>query len=188
MHRTVKLLFKAAMFCWLAIWAFTTPALADTPNVVEFYNTNLDHYFLTADPSEAAAIDNGSAGPGWSRTGNTFKSGGSTPVCRFYGSMSPGPNSHFYTADAGECAHLRQLQASTPATEKRWNFEGMDFATTPTTNGMCASGTMPIYRAYNNGFTLGMDSNHRITGSQMMMQQMMSRGWMNEGVVMCAPQ
>jgi len=27
---------------------FTT-ALADTPNVVEFYNTNLDHYFLTCE-------------------------------------------------------------------------------------------------------------------------------------------
>jgi len=63
--------------------------------VVEFYNTNLDHYFITADPNEAAAIDSGSAGPGWSRTGETFRSGGNASVCRFYGSQSPGPNSHF---------------------------------------------------------------------------------------------
>jgi len=39
-----------------------------TDVVVEFYNTNLDHYFITADPNEAAQIDGGSAGPGWSRT------------------------------------------------------------------------------------------------------------------------
>ena len=32
--------------------------------------------------------------------------------------LSPGPNSHFYTADAAECAYLKQLQASTPATQQ----------------------------------------------------------------------
>ena len=51
-----------------------------TDVVVEFYNTNLDHYFITADTNEAAQIDGGSAGPGWSRTGNSFRSGGSTSV------------------------------------------------------------------------------------------------------------
>ncbi len=63
--------------------------------VVEFYNTNLDNYFITADAGEAAQVDNGMAGPGWSRTGNTFKSGGTTSVCRFYGSYSPGPTRIF---------------------------------------------------------------------------------------------
>ncbi|MBK9607470.1 MAG: hypothetical protein IPO58_13990 [Betaproteobacteria bacterium] len=48
--------------------------------VVEFYNTGLNHYFVTADPNEAAAIDNGAAGPGWGRTGLTFKSGGPNRV------------------------------------------------------------------------------------------------------------
>ncbi|MBK8738082.1 MAG: hypothetical protein IPM02_00345 [Betaproteobacteria bacterium] len=166
----------------------TTPPLPETHAVVEFHNTDLDHYFLTADAAEATAIDNGSAGPGWSRTGNTFKAGGGTTVCRFYGSVSPGPNSHFFTADSAECAQLQQLQAATPATQKRWNFEGMDFATTAATNGVCPGGTLPLYRAYNNGFALGIDSNHRITGSQIAMQAMVSRGWANEGVVMCAPQ
>lgn len=36
----------------------------DSNLVVEFYNTNLGTYFITADASEAAAVDNGSAGPG----------------------------------------------------------------------------------------------------------------------------
>lgn len=163
-----------------------------TDVVVEFYNTDLDHYFITADANEAAAIDNGSAGPGWSRTGNSFRSGGNTSVCRFYGSLSPGPNSHFYTVDAAECAGLKQLQASTPDTEKRWNFESLDFVSTPPVtggiNGVCPSGTAPVYRAYNNGFAKGIDSNHRITSSLTAIQQVVDRGWINEGVVMCAPQ
>jgi alpha-tubulin suppressor-like RCC1 family protein len=155
--------------------------------VVEFYNTNLDNYFITADAGEAAAIDGGSAGPGWIRTGGSFKSGGSTSVCRFYGSQVPGPNSHFYTVDPGECASLKQLQAATPATVKRWNFESLDFISTPSAGGQCPAGTEPVYRAYNNGFARGVDSNHRISTDQAAIAQVVARGWVNEGVVMCAP-
>ena len=165
----------------------SSPSASVTATVVEFYNTNLDNYFITANAGEATAIDNGSAGPGWSRTGNTFKSGGSISVCRFYGSQSPGPNSHFYTADSGECAYLKQLQASTPATQKRWNYESLDFLTTVPTNAACPTGTTPVYRAYNNGSTRVVDSNHRITTSLTAIQQVVARGWNNEGVVMCAP-
>lgn len=161
-----------------------------TPNsttVAEFYNSSLDHYFITANATEAAAIDGGSAGAGWTRTGLSFKSGGGTPACRFYGSVSPGPNSHFYTVDAAECAALKQLQASTPGTQKRWNYESLDFLASAATNGACPSGTVAVYRAYNNGSTRGVDSNHRITSSQTAIQQVVARGWSNEGVVMCAP-
>ena len=163
--------------------------------VVEFYNTNLDHYFITADANEAVAIDNGSAGPGWSRTGNTFKPGGSTSVCRFYGSQSPGPNSHFYTVDPGECQGLKdqQIPAGDPRelTDKSWNFESLDFVSTAPTNGgingTCPTGTQPVYRAYNNGFARGVDSNHRITSSLTAIQEVVTRDWSDEGVVMCAP-
>ena len=95
----------------MALMAFVTssgvsmrPAFA--ADVVEFYNAPLDNYFITADPAEAKAIDNGAAGPGWKRTGDTFGAGGNTAVCRFYGSQTPGPNSHFYTVSAAECAAL----------------------------------------------------------------------------------
>ncbi|WP_239292764.1 hypothetical protein [Candidatus Nitrotoga sp. 1052] len=161
-------------------------ALVSMP-VVEFYNTNLDHYFITADASEATGIDGGSAGPGWIRTGNSFKSGGSTPVCRFYGSQVPGPNSHFYTLAGPECDGLKQIQAITPATQKRWNFESLDFISSPPTNGACPTGTVPVYRAYNNGFARGVDSNHRISSAAAAIQDVVMRGWINEGVVMCAP-
>lgn len=173
---------------WNFMKNFSTAAsTAVASTVVEFYNTNLDNYFITADANEAAAIDGGSAGPGWIRTGNSFKSGGSTPVCRFYGSQSPGPNSHFYTVDVDECTYLKQLQESTPGTQKRWNYESLDFISTPPSNGTCLGGTVPVYRAYNNGFTRSVDSNHRITSSQAAIQEVESRGWSNEGVVMCAP-
>jgi len=155
--------------------------------VVEFYNANLDHYFITADSNEVAALDSGNAGPGWARTGYSFKSGGSTSVCRFYGSQSPGPNSHFYTGDSGECNYLKQLQASTPGTEKRWNFESLVFVSTSPANGVCPTGTTPVYRAYNNGPARGIDSNHRITSSLAAIQEVVSRGWSDEGIVMCAP-
>jgi Regulator of chromosome condensation (RCC1) repeat len=166
---------------------FPAPVLTAGGLVIEFYNNILDHYFITANPSEAAAIDNGGAGPGWSRTGNSFKSGGDTAVCRFYGSQSPGPNSHFYTADAAECTYLKQLQASTPATQKRWNYESLDFLTTVPVNGTCPSGATAVYRAYNNGFAQNIDSNHRITSIPAAIQEVVTRGWTNEGVVMCAP-
>ena len=156
--------------------------------VVEFYNATVDRYFMTSDINEGTAIDNGAAGPGWKRTGNSFKSGGNTAVCRFYGSLSPGPNSHFYTVDPIECASLKQIQATTPASQQRWNFESLDFRSTPTTvNGNCPSNTTPVYRAYNNGFTRRIDSNHRITSNPDAIKEVVARGWKNEGIVMCAP-
>ena len=158
------------------------------PAVIEFYNAPLDNFFITADPVEAAAIDRGSAGPGWSLTGNVFLSGGPIAVCRFYGSLSPGPNSHFYTASASECAFLKALQASTPASVPRWNFESNDFLTTGPVNGGCPGQTVPVFRAYNDGFARRIDSNHRITNNAASIQEVVSRGWINEGIVMCAPQ
>lgn len=155
--------------------------------VVEYYNPDLDHYFVAADPGEQIFVDSGAVGR-WQRTGITYRSGGNVPVCRFYGSVTPGPNSHFYTASADECAQLKQLQASTPVTQKRWNFESLDFLTTVPINRSCPTSTSPVYRAYNNGFSRGIDSNHRITSSQVAIQEVVARGWVNEGVVMCAPQ
>ena len=167
--------------------AWSWPALAAGSLVVEYYNAGLDHFFITSDPAEQAAVDSGAAGP-FKRTGNTFAAGGPNSVCRFYGSQSPGPNSHFYTADVPECADLKRLQTTTPASQKRWNFESNDFLTTSAVNGACSAGLVPVYRAYNNGFSKGIDSNHRITSDfAAYQQQTVSGEWKAEGVVMCAP-
>ena len=165
-------------------------AAADRPLsgvVVEFYHAGLDHYFITADPDEAAAIDGGGAGSGWARTGNSFKSGGAAAVCRFYGSpYAPGPNSHFYTVSVAECEEVKRIAAASGG-GARWNFESFDFLSGPPLNQGCAAGTVPVYRAYNDGFRQGRDSNHRITSNPPAIQQVVARGWIAEGIVMCAP-
>ena len=168
-------------------------SIVTPPNtVVEFYHPILDNYFITADPVEQAAVDAGAAGAEWARTGNTFKAGGPNLVCRFYGNARAnpatgtiyGPNSHFYTVDTAECAGLKAAQNPVA---KSWFFESNDFATSPSVNQTCAAGRVPVYRAYNDGFARGVDSNHRITSSLASINQVVSRGWKNEGVVMCAP-
>lgn len=190
----------------LAVPAFT-PASLPPPKadgtVVEYVNT-LDfpgapggHYFYTADPAEQAGIDAGGAGR-FVRTGRSFASGGFVPVCRFYGSMSPGPNSHFFTASEIECIGLKAMQLTpTPATVQQWNYEGPGFYSVvpvPDAQGQmqCMAGTEPVYRAYNNAYpTSGgknsWDSNHRYSTQSADIDEMVAKGWRSEGVVLCAP-
>ena len=158
----------------------TVPAVTTT----EFYNTTLKHYFVTADPNEATAIDNGSAGAGWSRTGYSYNvfanqaaAAGSNPVCRFYGTPGVGPNSHFYTVDAGECAGVKK--------DPGWFYEGIAYYIQPPQSDACPSGTQPIYRVYNNRAAFN-DSNHRFITAPWVYEQMNAQGWIQEGVAMCS--
>ena len=131
-----------------------------------------------------ANIEMGGAGPGWQRTGNNFRAWlpevgvalGAVPVCRFYGTPGRGPNSHFYTADAAECAAVKR--------DAGWTYEGIAFYATPPQNGQCASG-IAVYRAYNNGFVRN-DSNHRYSTQLPLLTAMQPQGWTVEGVVFCA--
>jgi hypothetical protein len=180
------------------------PALV-AGTVVEFFNSILNHYFMTINPAEAAAIDNGSAGPGWSRTGVTFTAWpnqqgapvNARPVCRFYGSITPGPNSHFYTVEAAECESLKQLQATTPAGQPRWNYEGTAFyvgtvvrpapSSAALTCPQIPVSTTPlrVNRFYNKRAQFN-DSNHRYTINAAGSNQMLQLNWAAEGLVMCA--
>jgi hypothetical protein len=144
--------------------------------------------------AEAAAIRANPA-TGEQDTGQTFKAWASTAypdgakqVCRFYGSITPGPNSHFFTSDVNECRSLQRQELDTPATIKRWNYEEIAFAIKVPASGACpADAPVNVYRVYNNGFALGKDSNHRLTTSVAIYNQMIALGWLPEGVVMCAP-
>jgi plastocyanin len=159
--------------------------------VVEFHDAANDRYFITADPVEQAYVDSGAAGP-WQRTGGAFKAGGPALVCRFAGNpaynpatfLSWGPDSHFYTADAYECAAVK---ATFDPMTLGWKFEGTDFSTTAAGDDGCPASEVPVYRAYNNGFARRVDSNHRITADRAAYESMVARGWIGEGVVMCAP-
>ncbi len=166
-------------------------ALAAT--VVEYVNTADfptapgGHYFYSADAGEQALVDSGAAGR-FERTGLVFYTGGDTAVCRFYGSVSPGPNSHFFTANADECAGLRSLQVvPTPADRQQWNYEGLGFnVVAQAANGSCPAGAIQVHRAYNNGFSRGVDSNHRYSTSRDALDALVSgAGWVHEGVVFC---
>lgn len=147
--------------------------------VTEYYNTALKHYFLSSSAAENASIDSGGAGPGWVKTGESFQTihpfgcYGTNPVFRFYG---PGPNSHFYTLDPTECGGLRTQKSG-------WDPEGVAFGANLPENGVCRIGT-PVYRLYNNRWMFN-DSNHRYTIKTDIYQQMISQGWIGEGVALC---
>jgi trimeric autotransporter adhesin len=162
---------------------------------VEFYNATMKHYFITAEPAEQAIVDGGGAGPGWTRTGDSFKvyaadgaPSGSSQVCRFFGSVTPGPNSHFYTAAQAECDFVKALDIATPAGQPKWHYEGLVFASYAPVNGQCpAEAPVAVYRAYNNR-AAQLDSNHRITTRQSEIPLLVAQGWVSEGIVMCGLQ
>jgi heat shock protein HslJ len=180
----------------LALLGSPLAAFAAEPETeaVEFYNKQLNHYFVTATASEAKNIDDGGAGPGWVRTGRSFQAwlnAASAPpdaagVCRFY---STAANSHFYTASAQECQLLKDQEAAerrSTGTVRGWSYEGIAFQIQPPVNGQCPAGTMPFSRVYNNGFTSGEGSNHRFVDDSTLRDLMVDRSWVAEGVVLCA--
>jgi serine protease len=175
------------------VGAKSTAAAAQL-TAVEYYFAPEDRYFLSTDAGEQAAIDAGQAGA-FVRTGLQFKAfstegvapANTTTVCRFYGRPdAPGPNSHFFTADGGECTGLVDGQALNASSVARWNFEGQAFQIYRASNGTCAAGQKPVYRAYNNGFAKGKASNHRFVADEAVYQGMAAKGWALEGIAMCS--
>ncbi len=153
---------------------------------VEFYRADVNHYFVTDDPGEIASITSGRFGPPWVPTGQAFKGWpqmpadtftGIAPVCRFYGTPGIGPNSHFYTAGADECAGVKR--------DRGWLYEGTAYYILPVTNQHCPDGYLAVNRAYNNGFVRN-DSNHRMSTSDSTMREMQRLGWTYEGISMCS--
>ncbi len=153
-----------------------------TPVAIEYFNAALGHYFLTAFPVEGAALDAGAFGGAWRRTGfgfGVFTAGepATVGVCRFFGVPGRGPNSHFYTGDAAECAGLEA--------NPLWRFEANAFAARMPQAGACPATTRPVYRLYNNPATVA-DVNHRFTTDGATYAAMQAAGWIGEGVAMCA--
>jgi hypothetical protein len=165
-----------------------------TSSVVEFYHDQLKHYFYTSDSAEIKSILNGDSGQGWTKTGHSFKAWlpkvnpVAKPVCRFYGDPIVGPNSHFFSVNSDECEKLDLQSQVSSANVKKWNFEGLGFTVEEanTETKTCNQGRKPVYRAYNNGFLRGIDSNHRFFTDAMLIATMVSNQWTLEGVVFCA--
>jgi len=159
----------------------SAPPVADA-DVIEFVYPPANHYFLTASPEEAAILD---ASGVWVRTGFHFHAWsvgnvatGTLPACRFTGTPDIGPNSHFFTADANECAIVQ--------TNPYWYYEGTAFRTMVPSAGVCAAGMTPVIRF----FTAGSDVvsvRHRYVVDPNEAARMRSAGWTEEGPVFCAP-
>lgn len=151
------------------------PAVGEA-TVTEFYHSQFNHYFITADAGEAAWLAAGNLPP-WAPTGQTFKVWNGTGsnilnVCRFFTTKFAPKSSHFYSHDRMECPGLSgggvwQLESSTA------------FYMMQTSDGTCPSGTMSLYRLYNNGMSGA--PNHRYTTSSTIRTQMISAGWIPEG-------
>jgi hypothetical protein len=96
---------------------------------------------------------------------------GSQPVCRFYaGGLI---NSHFFSANFFECQFVLSYWAGTWRLETSAAF----YIQTPDGNGNCPSGTLPVYRFFNNRH----DANHRYTVDLSVRRAMLNRAWVPEG-------
>lgn len=156
-------------------WTTVSDPVAQTTTAVEYFNAGFGHYFMTADPEEIAALDAGAYDGAFQRTGETWKvwtSGDGLDVCRFF--TTPGmfgsKSSHFFTANAAECAALQ----ANPA----WIFEKIAGKVAKPTNGICPAGTQMLYRLYNDGQTGA--PNHRYTTSTAIRLQMIAQGFVPE--------
>ncbi len=165
--------------------------MATEVQVLEFRSGESD-FFLTVDPNEIAALDEGRI-PGWTRTGEAFLAYAAesaiepnmAPVCRFFGRAEAGQHSHFFSAYADECAAVAAWLPN------EWLLESSNVfivALPDAGDGFCAAGTVPVYRLYNNNRG-GVE--HRYTTSRAIQSQMIAAGWLAEGfgpaaVAMCA--
>ncbi len=163
--------------------------------LTEFYNYLLNQYFYAVPCfNDEAIITSGAAGPGWYKTGWEFGvwSWSSAGVfCRFYGSVWPGPNSHFFTSDPQECNAL-QLLPKGPPSQPRWNLETASaFAAIDLdaagTGCKFSAGKKLVRRFFNNGPANGRDSNHRFVADDEvnLRNEMLRKGWVDEGVRFC---
>ena len=158
-----------------------------TRRAVEYFHTANDRYFFTDEPAEIAALDSGAPSAGWARTGESFQvvsqygqalpiEGVVQKVYRFWSPDVSGKPSHFFTVGQQECAALRD------GVKRNWTFEGSTFWASVANGDACSAGT-PLFRVYNNG--LGGAPSHRYTTRIAVVDEMVGKGWVKEGVAMC---
>ncbi|MEO8751476.1 MAG: choice-of-anchor D domain-containing protein, partial [Casimicrobiaceae bacterium] len=186
--RVAQLNVDAPELASLALMSIAGTGIAALPpaiDVIEFYNAPLNHYFLTAVPEEAAAIEQGVVGPNWRRTGFSFRSfaaaatvAGLPDVCRFFGMPGIGPSSHFYTADPAECTLVKA--------NPRWLFENIAFRALLPIAGVCPAATEPVIRFFWPGQDVA-QSRHRYVRDAAELARMRAAAWIEEGPVFCSP-
>lgn len=122
----------------------------------------------------------------------SFRSGGTVPVCRFHGNTSTnpststpyGPNTYFYTANLATCNFVNAIL---DLNAKSLVFDRFDFLTTP-----CPGRNLPtVLRAglsrLQQWIRTGLRLNHRYSTDRNAILEVVARGWIDEGVRLCAP-
>ena len=171
----------AAALCAAALSVASVSA--QTVTAIEFHHAAFDHYLVSIDPPEIAALDSGFFS-GWARTGLSFivysnAAPGLNPVCRFFSTSFAPKSSHFFTPSPAECDWVKL--------NPNWMFESIVFhAPVPAAGDTCLAGTVPVHRLYNDGH--GGAPNHRYTADLGVRAAMLAQGWVPEGVTLCSPQ
>lgn len=173
-------------------FAGATATLTARPiHAIEYFNAQLNHYFVSDLAPDIDALDSGRL-PGWARTTLGFDvfpsptaSANVNPVCRIL--IPPPADSHFFSASPEECA-ATLVKFPSLLQESPHVFHVALPATEGPNAGACRVGTVPVYRVYNNRA----DGNHRYTTSRVVRDQMVAAGGIAEGygadqVIMCAP-
>lgn len=155
-------------------------------DAIEFVNTSLGHFFVSASPEEIAKYDSGAVA-GWQRTGQSFSvytaaDAGRVAVCSFVSDFGA-RSSRFYAP--------RGLGCEETLKDPGWRYQGdAFFVRLPDATGRCPAGTVPVYRLYNQG--QGGAPNHRYTANDVTTLDMILDGWKPEGapvgVGWCSPQ
>ena len=160
-----------------------------TVPVIEYYRSDKDHYFMSANAAEIAFVDTALAGT-FQRTGELFYAWvdpslappGAVPVCRF--SAAGLIDSHYFTASAAECQFILTHFPGIWTLELAAAF----YVLPPNAAGGCDSGTLPVYRFFDNR----QDANQRHTIDLSVRRAMLNRAWVPQGVppddvIFCTP-
>jgi hypothetical protein len=168
-------------------------------SAIEYYDAARDHYFVAASAPDIDALDSGRIA-GWQRTGESFGVGVDrlsylpgieyeylgVPVCRIYLPPAHG-DTHFYSASPEECARARAGHPDWVVETDAAFYAALPDADTGSCGVMAGwiDGDIalePVYRLWNRRS----DTNHRYTTQPAVRDEMIARGWVSEGVVMCA--
>jgi hypothetical protein len=155
-----------------------TPPSGKPVVAVEYFNTAVRHYFITANDAEVDALERG-VFSNWRRSVGGFAvytsavdaPAGVVPVCRFFSSEF---TSHFYTAEQTECDAVIAKWPDKWTLETRNAFFVM---AVDKVTGQCPATFQPVYRLYaeRDG------SNHRYVTDAKLRDAMIRQGWMAEG-------
>lgn len=164
--------------------------------MTEYLNAAFGYYFITSRDNEKQILDSAA---GWSRTGNSFSvlandDPGSKGITRYYFdqvAVGGSRGSHFYTLVASEKNALQALNPTNAQLPRKPYDEGIDsFAYSPAVEGVggsCASGLLPLFRAFRGSSRFPDDANHRFTTNIDLYNTLVGLGWDGEGVKACLP-